>query len=759
VRVLVAEKPKVGRELAGILGVVQSADGYIECRNDTCVTWCRGHLLGQARPEAYVSGERVEARDLPVIPERWKLEARDGDARKQLGIIKGLLARAEEVIHAGDADREGQLLVDQVLYALRWSGRTQRLWLSSLDDKSIRKALGKLRPNAEYRNLFDAALGRQRADWLIGFNASIAYSRNLQSRGIGGAWSIGRVQTPTLALIVDREREIERFTSRQHFTVRAELKTSNKEAILSQWQIPEDLLIDGLLLDREPAAALAARLPGEGAVVEKFIRKEHEREAPMPYTLSKLKQVANRRFGLSGQATLDAAQELYEAKAATYPRTDCPYLPDEQHGDGETILGELGALASADVDPTRKHAAWNTKKVEAHHAIIPTGAPVPGSCSRAAQQVFTLIRDAYVRLFMPPERYETREAIFAFSDGERFRAHSRFTLKPGWTAIAGAEDEPPEEDGKEEATRLPDLEAGQHVVCAGAEVLAKETKPPRYYTDGTLEGAMVGIHKLITDAKMKARLRETSGLGTEATRAAIIETLIARGYIHRNKKQLRPSERGCALIDTLRKVLPELPDPVETALQEDALADVAAGKASITEFLSKSAAHAGEVARVLTAGSLTEQEAVMHRCPGCEGDRCAALTSKGGWAYHRCADCGQMFIDNGGRPGRRWEPKAPSGVRETGKPVRRARAGSARAAGARTRPASEGRAHRGPKATSSAKPRFAGSGPTCPACQCATGEATTRNDRLYWRCPSCSGAWWPDRDNARALGPQWPPRP
>jgi len=661
VRVLVAEKPKVGRELAGVLGVVKSAEGYIECRNDTCVTWCRGHLLGQARPEAYVSGERVEARDLPIIPQRWKLAARDGDARKQLGIIKGLLARADEVIHAGDADREGQLLVDQVLYALRWSGRTQRLWLSSLDEKSIRKALSTLRPNAEYRSLFDAALGRQRADWLIGFNASIAYSRNLQSRGAGGAWSIGRVQTPTLALIVDREREIERFTSRQHFTVRTDLETSRNEGILALWQIPDDLLVDELLLDREPAAALVARLPGERAVVEKFTRKEHEREALMPYNLSKLKQVANRGFGLSGQATLDAAQELYEAKASTYPRTDCPYLPEEQHGDAREILGTLGALSIAGIDPRRKHSAWNTKKVEAHHAIIPTGRAVPGNVSSAAQQVFSLIRDAYVRLFMPPERYETREAIFAFSSGERFRAHSRFTLKPGWTELGGADDEPVEEEGKEAHARLPALEVGEQVVCSGADVVAKDTKPPRYYTDGTLEAAMVGIHKLIIDPKMKARLRETSGLGTEATRAAIIETLIAREYIHRNKKQLRPTERGCSLIDTLRKVLPELPDPVETALQEDALADIAAGKEPISEFLRKSAAHAGEVARALTGGCLTEREAIMHRCPGCGGARCVALTSKNGWAYHRCADCEHVFIDNGGRPGRRWEPKTAVG--------------------------------------------------------------------------------------------------
>ena len=661
-RVLIAEKPKVGRELAGVLGVVRSAEGYIECRNDTCVTWCRGHLLGQAPPEAYVSGERVEARDLPIVPEPWRLQARDSDSRKQLAVIKKLLEQADEVIHAGDADREGQLLVDEVLYALRWGGPTRRLWLSSLDDKSIRKALGKLRPNAEYRSLFEAALGRQRADWLIGFNASIAYSRNLQARGVGGAWSIGRVQTPTLALIVDREREIERFTTRQHFTVRADLATSPGEAISALWQIPEDLLIDGLLLDRAAANVLAERLPGTRAVVEKFVCKEHEREAQLPFNLSKLKQVANRRFGLSGQAVLNAAQELYEAKAVTYPRTDCPYLPEEQHGDAREILDAIGALEIAGVDPHRKHSAWNTGKVEAHHAIIPTGRPVPESCSQAAQQVFSLIRDAYVRLFMPPERYETREAIFAFPEGERFRAYSRFTLKPGWTGLGGTDDESGDDEEKEASGRLPDLAVGEQLECAAAEVVAKDTKPPRYYTDGSLEGAMVGIHKLIADPKMKARLRETSGLGTDATRAAILETLIARGYVYRAKKQLRPTERGCALIDTLRKVLPELPDPVETALQEDALADIAVGKAPVAEFLKNSAAHAGEVVRVLTEGALSSQAVALSRCPNCAGERCAARTSKNGWAYHRCADCGQMFVDNDGKPGRRWEPKPPASV-------------------------------------------------------------------------------------------------
>ncbi len=752
-RLFIAEKPKVGRELASIFGVVRSEDGYIECRGETRVTWCRGHLLGQARPEAYVTGERVEARDLPIVPERWKMEVRDGDSRKQLGVIKRLLAEADEVVHAGDADREGQLLVDEVLYALRWGGRTQRLWLSSLDEKSIRKAVGKLRPNAEYRGLFDAALGRQRADWLVGFNASIAYSRNLQARGVGGAWSIGRVQTPTLALIVDREREIAGFTSREHFTVRATLGTARREEISSLWQIPEDLLIDELLLDRAPAEALAGRIPGEEARVEKFACKTLERAAPMPYNLSKLKQIANRRFGLSGQATLDAAQELYEAKATTYPRTDCPYLPEEQHAEAREILGALGGLSIAGVDAARKHAAWNTKKVEAHHAIIPTGRALPGGLSSPARQVFSLIRDAYVRLFMPPERYETREAIFEFSSGERFRAHSRFTLSPGWLELQGG-DEEGDEEGKDAPARLPDLEVGERVVCSAAQVVAKETKPPRYYTDGTLEGTMVGIHKLITDPKMKARLRETSGLGTEATRAAIIETLIRREYIYRSKKHLRPTDRGCELIDTLRKVAPELPDPAETALQEDALADIAAGKAPILEFLKKSETHAGSIARVLIEGALTDRVSTMHQCPGCQGERCTALTSRSGWAYHRCGDCGQMFVDNGGKPGRRWEPKSPRGA---GASPKRGRAVAG--AVARARPPSGGKSHREGKAAQRAKSQAGRSGPMCPACQCATAEAKTRNDRPYWRCAQCGSAWWPDRENAKRLGPQWPPRP
>ena len=292
---------------------------------------------------------------------------------------------------------------------------------------------------------------------------------------------------------------------------------------------------------------------------------------------------------------------------------------------------------------------------------------------------------------MPPERYETREAIFGFSSGERFRAHSRFTLSAGWLELQGG-DEESDEEGNDALARLPDLEVGERLVCTQAEVVAKDTKPPRYYTDGTLEGAMVGIYKLITDPKMKARLRETSGLGTEATRAAIIETLIARGYIHRNKKQLRPTERGCTLIDTLRKVLPELPDPVETAIQEDALADIAAGKASIAEFLRKSALHAGEVARVLTEGALVPAARVpaahMHQCPGCDGEHCAALTSKRGWAYHRCADCGQMFIDNAGRPGQRWEPKE----REEKARVEPARAGRGKHRAGKTRRRSGARA-------------------------------------------------------------------
>lgn len=715
-RLIIAEKPSVAQAVAGVLGGARKADGYVDCPSlKTRVTWCFGHLLEQAKPEDYVGG-RVDSKHLPVIPDRWQLQPRDGGAGKQVKVIRDLLKDATEVVNAGDADREGQLLVDEVLLYLGWRGKTSRLWLSSLDDESVQRALVTVKSNDAMRPLYESALARQRADWLMGMNCSIALSRNLQAVGVQGAWSVGRVQTPTLALLVDRKREIDHFKPRDHYQVEAALEGDTR----ALWQIPEDLLIDGLLLDKAAAEAVVKAVQGQRATVEKFTRKTGERAAPLPYTLGALQKAASSRLGLSAKDTLAAAQELYEAKVATYPRTDCPYLPMEMHGAAAGILKAIGVEGIAGLDPARKHVSWNTGKVEAHHGLIPTGQnPDAVSLSANAKRVFDLVRESYIRLFMPPEKFETREAIFVFSTGECFKAAARIVLEPGWTKL-GAQDEG-EGESAEANGKLPILAEGLVLACSAAQILAKRTVPPKPYTDGTLIAAMTGVHKLVTDPKLKARLKETSGLGTEATRASMIEVLITREYAERRKKEIHPTDRGMQLIDMLRNVAPDLADPGYTALQEDALADIAAGRAAMSAFMQVQEDATREFSRTLLDGKLTDAQLVMHACPACGGARCVQRTSKAGSVYHRCLDCEAAFGDDGGKPGKRFED----------------------------RPAGEG----GQKTSGAGA-----TGPKCPSCGKATFKNETKTGKAYYRCGGCKGAWWPDRTDKDKLGGKWEER-
>ncbi|MHB1669041.1 DNA topoisomerase 3 [Thiomonas sp.] len=715
-RIIIAEKPSVAQAVAGVLGGARKSDGYIDCAGSTRVTWCFGHLLEQAKPEDYVDGGKVLASHLPIIPDRWQLQPRDGGAGKQVKVIRDLLKDATEVVNAGDADREGQLLVDEVLIHLGWQGKTSRLWLSSLDDESVQRALVTIKSNDTMRPLYDAALARQRADWLMGMNCSIALSRNLQACGVPGAWSIGRVQTPTLALLVDRKRDIEQFKPRDFYQVVAHLDGGIK----ATWQVPADVVDeDGRLLDKAHADDTAIRIRSKAARVTKFTRKTAERAAPLPYTLGGLQKAASSRFGMSAKDTLAAAQELYEAKITTYPRTDCAYLPVEMHGSAGSILKAIGTEGIAGLDPARKHAAWNTGKVEAHHGLIPTGQnPDAVSLSSNAKRAFDLIRESFIRLFMPPEKYETREALFDI-DSLGFRAAARIVLEPGWTKLGGKDDDEGQEQGEAQGA-LPELREGEARTCERGEVVAKRTTPPKPYTDGTLIAAMTGVHKLVTDPKLKARLKETSGLGTEATRASMIEVLITREYAERSKKDIVPTDRGVQLIDMLRKVAPDLADPGYTALQEDALADIAAGRAPFAAFMDSQGQAARSFSRTLLDGKLTDQQLVLHACPACGGARCAALKSKAGNAYHRCMDCQSAFGNEGGKPGKPFEDK-PAG--EAGQ----------KAAGA------------------------AAAGPQCTACKKPTFKNETKTGKAYYRCGGCKGAWWPDKQDGKKLGAKWEP--
>ena len=712
-RLFIAEKPSVAQAIADNLGKIGNGAGVIECQNDNVITWCYGHLLALVPPEEYVGG-KVQSWQIPVIPQDWKLSPRQGGSEKQIRIIRELLKNASEVVNAGDADREGQLLVDEVLVYLGWRGKTSRLWLSSLDDESIRRSMATIKPNSVLRPVYESALARQYADWLAGMNESIAISRNLQALGIPGAWSVGRVQTPTLALLVDRHQAISDFRKQEHYQVAAMLDGNIK----AQWQIPEDLLVDGILIDRHEADVVAGRVTDQPCQVEKFTRKTGSKAAPMPFVLGSLQKTASSRYGLSAAQTLEAAQELYEAKLTTYPRTDCPYLPMELHGNAGNVLNAIGFDGDG-VNVNQKHAAWDTGKVEAHHGIIPTGQKSGVTLSQNAQHVFSLICESYIRLFMLPEGFESREAIFLFRSGDRFRATTRIVAEKGWTRYGKHEDETELESVTDSA--LPVLSVGETRRCISVDVLIKQTTPAKPYTDGTLITAMTSIHKLVADPELKKRLRETSGLGTEATRASIIETLVKRDYAKRIKKEIHPTQRGIDLIGMVRRVAPEIASPGATALQEDSLADIAASRTTMADFMAGQIQTVQRLTGALLKGKLVDTVIPYSECPACGGVRCLKLTSKAGKPYHRCPDCNAAFADKDGKPGIRFESSASDAESKPDQPA-------------------------------------PDPGPRCPSCKKDTRRKVTKTGKPYYRCGGCGSAWWTDRNDNNKLGSKWDAR-
>lgn len=717
-RLYIAEKPSVARAIAQGLGAAEKADGFLKVGKDN-ITWCYGHLLTLWTPEEVMSGKVGERKSipvtaLPILPSPFRLRPRDADAAKQVRVIGNLLKQAQEVVHAGDPDREGQLLVDEVLHYLGWKGATRRLWLSAVDPESVKKSLVSMKDNAAMQPLSRSAEARSQADWLVGMNASIALSRNIQSKGGSGLWSIGRVQTPTLALIVRREEELRHFRPQDYFLVVAHLQNG----VRARWQMPEyqsGLDAEGRLTDRKIADAMAQKVSGQQATVTAFTRKEGRCEAPLPFALSDLQKAASAKFGLSAAQTLDAAQKLYEAGITTYPRTDCGYLPEEQHVSAPKILQSLGMT---DADPKRRHPAWNTAKVEAHHGIIPTGQPLPATATPAMANVYELIRISYGQLFYPPEVFEQREASFVIA-GEIFIARSKVITSQGWTSLGkgGKKGEGEENaDDDDDAGNIPIYQKDEKTPCERAEVLTKTTTPPKPYTDGTLIAAMTRVHAFVDDPKLKARLRETSGIGTEATRAGVIETLLKREYIERRKKELRATEQGLQLVQMLRTVVPSAVDPGTTAIWEDGLASIAVGRLDAQLFLQKQIEAVRSITRRILEAELPGMtpKTSEFSCPLC-GGAMVKKTSRKGTPFYSClgAECrAAFFLDKDGRPGAR--------IGESEDKI----------------PESEG--------------------PACPTCKTVTGRFSTAKGHGYYRCPQGHGSWWDDNGK---LGKKWEDNP
>ncbi|MHB1608445.1 MAG: DNA topoisomerase III [Acidiferrobacter thiooxydans] len=609
-RLFIAEKPSLGKAIAAqLLGQKKAARTHIVCDNVT-VTWAFGHLFELAEPDHYLAAtvptngsgkKKWRLEDLPIMPQAWQKVAKSS-AKDQLASIKALLKDASEVVNAGDPDREGQLLVDEILEALKWRGPTKRIWLAALDPASVQKALASLKDNKAYAPLRDAAEARSRADWLVGMNLTRAYT--LKSNG-AGVVSVGRVQTPTLALVVRRDAEIEAFVPTQFYVPVTTFRHQNGE-YKATWKAPANfagLDAEGRLISLPTAQDIAKAVAGKQGKVLSFESQDGQEGPPLPFTLSKLQAATSAKFGLSAQDTLNAAQALYEVhKLTSYPRTDCPYLPESQHADARLVLAAIATVNPAvaplaqSADLSLKSAAWNDKKIGAHHGIVPTSHDQVqiSALSEAERQVYDLIVRAYLAQFYPPHAF-TKTLTVTDAGGHQWLARGRVIKAIGWRSVM----QPDREKDEEEAQVLPLMKVGDPVAWVSGTIDHRVTKPPPRFTDGTLIAAMSSVHKLVTDPKIKARLKETSGLGTEATRANIIEVLLKREFLERKGKQVISTERGRLLVAALPEVLT---DPGVTGLWEDALSEVAAGTRTLIEFETQQRAFVVKRVEVAKAG-------------------------------------------------------------------------------------------------------------------------------------------------------------
>lgn len=446
-RLYIAEKPSVGRELAKCLtGPIARHDGYLVTK-DGVVTWLFGHILRQAEPEEYdPKYKRWRAEDLPIIPEHWKLFV-DKNCEKQFAIVKSLIEKADEIVHGGDPDREGQLLVDEVLDYLGNKKPVRRILLNALDEKSIKKANASLRDNRDFFNLKQSALARARADWLIGMNLSRAYT--LAARRAGHerlVLPIGRVKTPTLSLVVRREREIENFKPVTYYLIRGTFQHANG-SFEAQWK-PQDTMAgldsENRLVDKKIAdekLAFFEAMPHD-AVISSYQKVKKQEPQPLPFSLSTLQVLAGKRFGYAPQLVLDTAQKLYEKKLTTYPRSDCEYLPTNQLGDASTILAHLSKAGDAQIaawvkaaNPKQKSRAWNDKKISAHHAIIPT--TVQADVTKMTQEernLYHLIARGYLAQFYPVHTYDQTKVEVSYKE-ETFTASGRTERDLGWKVM------------------------------------------------------------------------------------------------------------------------------------------------------------------------------------------------------------------------------------------------------------------------------------------------------------------------------------
>ena len=558
--VCIAEKPSVARDIAKILGVTEARSGYIE-GNGYAVTWTYGHLCTLKEPEDYQSnwqGWRLAS--LPMIPERFGIKLiHEEHIERQFAVIQGLVSQAERVINCGDAGQEGELIQRWVLQLAGCTCPVERLWISSLTDQSIREGFANLRPSKDLDTLYHAGLARAIGDWLLGINGTRLYTlTDRYSSRQRGVRSVGRVQTPTLALVVDRQAEIESFVPVTTY----EMQTTYRGTLFRADTTQE---VEVTFAERQQVEELIERIAKEPLVVQAVEQKKSTEYPPRLFDLTSLQVEANKKFGFTAEQTLRLIQSLYEKKVTTYPRVDTTFLPEDQYPKvGETLQGiarhaKLGGfiapLLSSGKPLKKSKKVFDNKKITDHHAIIPTG-QLSSGLTPDEEQIYLLVALRYIAAFYPDAKVSTT-TVRATVEEYPLRASGKTILVEGWREVlkpdSGKEGDDTSEGAKDKEQTLPPFKEGE---SGPHEPTIRESTstPPRYYTEATLLRAMETAGKGVEDEELRDALK-MNGIGRPSTRAAIIETLFKRGYIVREGKSLRATPAGIQLIESIQDPL------------------------------------------------------------------------------------------------------------------------------------------------------------------------------------------------------------
>lgn len=603
---IIAEKPSVARDIARIVGANSKQDGYME-GNGYLVTWAMGHLIALGMPEAY-GFSAYKAEELPIRPNTFQLVVRqvrkdkeyisDPAALKQLKVIRSCFDKADRIIVATDAGREGELIFRYIYQYLDCKKPFERLWISSLTDKAIREGLSNLKPGSHYDNLYHSAKARSEADWLVGINASRALSIARK-----GGYSLGRVQTPTLAMVCRRYIENRDFSSVPYW----------KLSVLTEKEGLSIKAVGCKDYENEASAqtALAALRSQSQLTVETVTIKVTHTAPPLLYDLTALQKDANRRHGFSADKTLSIAQSLYEKKITTYPRTGSRYISEDVFEEVPALLRKTGAAIKS---PLNRHSVDNAKVTD-HHAIIPTG-ETPMGLSTDEANIYNMVVTRFSEAFSSDSEEERMQV--RFTDGTNtftWKACRQISL--GWKAVQKSKEveAEKEEDGKEQIlSSLPSLTEGEVLPLVSAEITEHKTKPKPLYTEATLLSAMENAGKEVENAESKKAMAEC-GIGTPATRANIIETLILRDYIRRDKKAIIPTEKGLAVYEIVKDK--KIANAEMTGSWELALAAIEAGKMPSDKFAQGINSYVGTICEELLSLSSEQKSYPVYRCPKC----------------------------------------------------------------------------------------------------------------------------------------------